>query len=138
MYCPELWSTTWISGFKALESSQHTHSTGRFKIPWVVGTRTRLHTGQTRNCLFPSRDNEIFWFYFRLAQRSIQSPVHWIACRDYALEESDQSMKLTTHLHFLLRLRMSGGIPPLSQYLHGIQRYNFTFHSDSKTSVPHK
>jgi len=57
---------------------------------------------------------------------------------DYALEESGQSMKLTAHLCLLLRLRMSGGISPLSQHLHGIQRYTFTFHSDIKTSVTHK
>jgi len=26
-------------------------------------------------------------------------------------------MKLTTHLHLILRLRMRGAVPPLSQYL---------------------
>ena len=36
-------------------------------------------------------------------------------------------MKLTTHLHLVLNLRMTGAIPLLSVCLHGVDRDKFTF-----------
>ena len=44
-------------------------------------------------------------------------------------------MKLTIHLHLVLRLRMSGAIPLHPLYLHGMHRDNFTFTSNAQSTV---
>jgi hypothetical protein len=38
-----------------------------------------------------------------------------------------QGMKLTTHLHLVLRLKMNEAIPPFPIGLHGVYRAKFTF-----------
>jgi hypothetical protein len=47
----------------------------------------------------------------------------------FARRQSGRGVNLTTHLHLVSRLRMSGGIPLLPLYvrLHGLDRDNLTF-----------
>jgi len=43
------------------------------------------------------------------------------------LSGKSTSVKVTTHLHIVLRLRMGAAIPPLSICLHDMHRDNYTF-----------
>jgi len=71
---------------------------------------------------------EIFLFSnaSRMAVGAIQPPMQWLPGFSIhgGMEDSTQP---TTHLPPVVRLRMSGVIPPPSICLHGIQRKNFTF-----------
>jgi len=73
-----------------------------------AGTVTRLGAGRTGGYV-PHRD-KLFLFSetFKLALGSIQHPIQWVP-RVLSL-----GLQITTHLHLLLRLSMSGAILPLS------------------------
>jgi hypothetical protein len=69
---------------------------------------TRLWVGQ------PGFDSwqSIMSIMSRPTLGSTQPPIQWVPGL-FSWRQSGQGMKLTTHLHLVLRLRMLGAIPPL-------------------------
>jgi hypothetical protein len=74
----------------------------------VAGTLTRLGTGRAGGYV-PDRD-KLFLFSetFKLSLGPTQHLIQWVP------RVLSVGVKIATHLHLLLRLRMSGAIPPLS------------------------
>jgi hypothetical protein len=51
-----------------------------------------------------------------LALRPIQPPIQWVHRGVFSHKQRGWAMRLTTHLHLVPRLRMSGNVRPLTRY----------------------
>jgi hypothetical protein len=73
----------------------------------------------------------LFTTVSRTALGSTKPPIQWVR-GFFPRGQSDQGVKLTTHIHLVLEWRMRGAIPPLPQYIFMEwclvkHRDNFTF-----------
>ena len=66
----------------------------------------------------PGRGQEIFLFSkrYRLGLGPTQPPIKWVTVF-FPVDKVAKEWKLTTHLHLVLRFRMSGAIPLLPYLL---------------------
>ena len=78
----------------------------------IVSLVTRLWAGQPRNSVLI---RVVIFHFFKMPGLDLeptQSPIYWLPVALF-LDVKLPGMKLTTHLHSVLRLRMYGGIPAL-------------------------
>jgi hypothetical protein len=73
---------------------------------------------EPKSCrLFPGSHKLLFTIMSRTALKGTQPPVQWVP-QFFAMGYNGWDMKLTTHLHLLIRLKMHGATGPLPTNVH--------------------